>query len=284
MKTFIQTALLAVTTFFGTAATAQAPKPETSLLWEISGNGLQKSSYLYGTVHLMCESDFKMTEKTKTAFRKSSKVAMEVDLDDMAELTIMQESALSKEPLSKRLSKEDYQKLDAFLKEKLGKGAKEFENHTLVTIMSIVMLQSLNCPPKMYEVEFMSMASARKMDIVGLEKMSEQLDFFNKAFSSKAMVEQLIHYDSEYFKQLVLLYNSEDIQKIYEMTIEPKYMDAEGKKWLLDNRNANWVAKMPELLKKESVFIAVGAAHLGGEQGVIQLLRKAGYTVQPVMQ
>ncbi|MNX99368.1 TraB family protein [compost metagenome] len=52
---------------------------------------------------------------------------------------------------------------------------------------------------------------------------------------------------------------------------------------MLDNRNNNWVKNMPELMKKESVFFAVGAAHLGGEEGVINLLKKAGYSVKPIL-
>ena len=60
-------------------------------------------------------------------------------------------------------------------------------------------------------------------------------------------------------------------------------MNEKTRKEILDNRNINWVKEMPALMKKESVFFAVGSAHLGGEFGVINLLRKAGYIVKPVM-
>lgn len=281
MKRLIQSSLLILASLLGGSTNAQTT--ENTLLWEISGKGLTKPSYLYGTVHMMCESDFKMTNKTLNAFSKSDKLALEIDMDAPSELMAMQQSAMSKEPLSKTLNPEDYKKLDAFLQEKLGQGAKTFENYTLMTIMSMVMFKSLNCPPKMYEFEFMKMATERKIETIGLEKLNDQLNFLSKAYSDHEMIDQLKHYGADYFKELIPVYNSEQIQKIYELTTDAKFMDKEDKKWMLDIRNNNWVKKMPELMKKESVFFAVGAAHLDGEQGVIQLLKKAGYNVKPIM-
>lgn len=283
MKKLIQSSLLLLASLLGGTTNAQTKTTENSLLWEISGNGLSKPSYLYGTVHMMCESDFKITDKVQKAFAKTQKLALEIDMDDPAELAAMQQSAMSKEPLSKTLTPEDFQKLDIFLKEKVGQGAKTFENYSLTTIMSMVMFKSLGCPPKMYEMEFMKMATEHKMETIGLEPLTEQLSFLSKAYSDHQMIDQIQLYGSDYFKALIPVYTSEQIEKLYQLTISPKYMDAEDKKYMLDIRNNNWAKKMPDLMKKESVFFAVGAAHLPGEQGVIQLLKKAGYTVKPVM-
>lgn len=283
MKKTIQSVIVIIAAIIGFGANAQTKSEANSLLWEVSGNGLTKPSYLYGTVHMICESDFKMTDKTRKAFGKTSKLALEVDMDDPSELAVMQQSAMGKEPLNKALSAEDYQKLDVFLKEKLGQSVTVFENYSLTTIMSMVMLKSLACPPKVYELEFMKMAADKKMEIIGLEKITAQLEFLDKAYSSKEIIGQLQQYDADYFKKLISDYNSEQIQKIYQMTIDPKFMDAEDKKWLLDIRNKNWVAKMPELMKHDSIFFAVGAAHLEGNLGVIRLLKNAGYVVKPVM-
>ncbi|WP_313804736.1 TraB/GumN family protein [Flavobacterium sp.] len=282
MKKLLQSSFLFLATLTGGIVNAQTTA-NSSLLWEISGNGLQKSSYLFGTVHMMCESDFKMADKTKTAFAKSDKLALEIDMDDPVELMIMQQAAMSKEPLSKTLSSEDYQKLDAFLLKKMGQNAKAYESYSLTTIMSMVMFKSLGCPPKMYELEFMQMAMAKKIETVGLEKIKAQLEFLGNAYSDKEIISQLEHYDSVYFKDLMAIYNSEDIQKIHNMSTDPKFMNEEDRKWMLDIRNNNWAKKMPELMKDQSVFFAVGAAHLGGEQGVVQLLKNAGYTVKPIV-
>lgn len=71
---------------------------------------------------------------------------------------------------------------------------------------------------------------------------------------------------------------------MHNITIDPMIRSKKTKAVMLDNRNRNWIKKMPDMMKKGSVFFAVGAAHLPGDTGIIYLLRKAGYTVKPVMQ
>jgi uncharacterized protein YbaP (TraB family) len=255
---------------------------ENSLLWEISGNGLSRPSYLYGTLHLMCESDFTIKDKVKNAFDKSSKLALELDFDNPSELKAMQEMSVSKVALSTLLNPEDYKKLDALLKEKVGAGASQFEYTSLTTLMSMIMFKALNCNPKMYELEFLQMAQKGKMEILGLEKLATQIAVLDSSFSPHEVVDQLGYFDKNYFDKLTQTYNSENLKSIYELVNDPKFMNEKSKSIMLDNRNSNWVKDMPTMMKNESVFFAVGAAHLPGETGVIQLLQKAGYKVQAI--
>ena len=274
--------LVAVTSFsFSTQAQTKKAN-ENSLLWEISGNGLARPSYVYGTLHMMCESDFTIKEKVKKAFDKSTKLALELDFDEPSEVKAMQEMSVSKVALSTLLIPEDYKKLDVLLKERVGAGANQFEHTSLHSLLSMIMFKALNCNPKMYEFEFLQMAQKRKMEILGLEKFATQLAAMDATFSPPVMVEQLSNYDKKYFDLLTQTYKSEDLKAIYEMVNDPKFMDEKSKPVMLDNRNSNWVKDMPAMMKNESVFFAVGAAHLGGEKGVIQLLQKAGYKVQPI--
>lgn len=256
---------------------------ENSLLWEISGNGLTEPSYLYGTMHMMCEADFLIKEKVKNAIENTDKLALELDFDDPTELMAMQSMTTSTTPLSERLSKEDYATLDSFLQDKLGVKASQFENYTLIGIMSVVMFKSLNCPPKMYEVEFMQQAMANKKEILGLEKVEAQVTGFSESYTNEEFIEQLKYYDTSYFDEMVAIYKEENLNGLYEMVIDEKFMDADAKTIMLDNRNKNWVLLMPELMKVQPVFFAVGAGHLPGENGVINLLRNAGYSVKPVL-
>ena len=81
--------------------------------------------------------------------------------------------------------------------------------------------------------------------------------------------------------KLMDVYRNQDLDKMQEMTAGEEgmsdYIDL-----LLYNRNANWAKKMPAIMKSKATLFAVGAGHLGGEKGVINLLRQAGYTVRPV--
>lgn len=257
-------------------------KIENSLLWEISGNGLEKPSYLFGTVHLICESDFQLKEKVKTAFDKTEELALELDFDDPKELQSMQKLAVSPIPLSKSLSKEEYAKLEALLKNKFALDIKQFENYNLIGIMSTLMVKQLNCNPKVYEVEFLKMAMQRKSVIHGMETVEDQVKAFGDSYSNAEFIAQLSTYDSDYLIQLIELYKKEELNKILQMTIDDKFMNEEEQGFMLDNRNKNWIQKMPKMMQQHSVFFALGAAHLPGDNGVINLLKKSGYTVKPI--
>jgi len=116
-----------------------------------------------------------------------------------------------------------------------------------------------------------------------LETIKEQMDFIDKSYSEDQMLEYFKYINEAETQKLVQNYVSENLSAIYKDVTDEMVMDANAKKWMLDVRNANWMKKMPELMKTESVFFAVGSGHLAGEQGVINLLKKAGYTVKPVM-
>ena len=78
------------------------------------------------------------------------------------------------------------------------------------------------------------------------------------------------------------VYKTQKIDSIQSLFSESEYGQAENMDILLTKRNQNWVEELKEILKSKSVFIAVGAAHLVGEQGLITLLRKEGYTLKPL--
>ncbi|MFD1601440.1 TraB/GumN family protein [Flavobacterium artemisiae] len=121
MKNIIKSIVVVVALFLNVNVEAQnAPKLENSLLWEVSGNGLSKPSYLYGTVHMICSGDYFLTEKTKKAFETSSKLVLEINFADPKETLEMQKLAMGKETLSKKLNPEQLAKLDVILKRTSG--------------------------------------------------------------------------------------------------------------------------------------------------------------------
>ena len=82
--------------------------------------------------------------------------------------------------------------------------------------------------------------------------------------------------------QLIDVYLSQDIEKIYEFTTKSAMSSEEFEEEMLTNRNMNWIKPIQKIIKKNKAFIAVGAAHLGGPNGVVELLRQKGYTLTPV--
>lgn len=271
--------------FSGTMqAQSQSSKLENSLLWKVSGNGLSKPSYLYGTIHMICSGDYFLSEKTKKAFDASEKLVLEINFNDPKEMSEMQQLAMGKEPLSKRLSPEQLSKLDAILKKSAGMTIQQVDAFSLMTVMSLISMKTFGCADlKFYEMDFSESAKKRNEQIVGLETVKSQFKTLEDAYSDSEMIEMLEESDAEETKQLVADYKQENLEALYKNTTAENMMNAKTKKFLLDERNINWVKSLPEMMKKESLFVAVGSAHLAGDLGVINLLKKAGYTVKPVM-
>ena len=255
-----------------------------SLLWEISGNGIEKPSFLYGTIHIICESDYFVKEKVNTAFAKTSKLALEINMADTTEMKYIQKTVLGTIPLSKQLTASQAKKLDQILQNVAGMSLSQVDNYSMVTVMGLIAMKSGGCANiKSYEMEFLAKAIAAKKSIIGLEKAQEQMDIINNAFTNEEMITMLGEMDQELTKQMVQDYKQENIKNLYTAATDVKMMNEADKKLMLDNRNMNWVNKMAGLMKDESVYFAVGAGHLSGEYGVIKLLRDAGYRVKPIL-
>src|SRR5215217_1416430 len=106
MKNLISTIAVIATFLFTIQLKAQEKPAKKSLLWEISGKGLTKPSYIYGTIHMICGPDFIIKDKTKKALEKSEALVMELDFTDPKEIAELQKSMMSTVPLSKKLSPE----------------------------------------------------------------------------------------------------------------------------------------------------------------------------------
>jgi hypothetical protein len=132
------------------------------------------------------------------------------------------------------------------------------------------------------------MAKAKDNEILGLETVLDQISVFD-SMSYKDQIADIITMIDEkdmtnkVFKDMVAIYISGDISKIYDFTLkEAAKTNTMDDQELLVKRNKNWIPRIGELAKEQPTFFAVGAAHLGGTTGVINLLRAAGYTLTPI--
>ena len=257
---------------------------DKSLLWEISGNGLSKSSFLYGTIHMICENDYFLSEKTKKAFNATESLFLEIDLSDPNELVFMQKAAMSTEPLSKKLTAKQLSDLEIVLRKNTGMTIQQVDNYSMLTVLSLISMKSFGCENlKFYEMEFIGLAKESKKSIGGLETIEAQIQFLNKAYSDDEMIAMLQETNGEETAKMVQNYVNENLPELYKELTTPKLMNENSKKWMLEVRNTNWAVKMPDIMKDKSTFFAVGAAHLLGKEGLINLLRKAGYSVKPLL-
>lgn len=282
-----------------TESSGDAPT-EKSLLWKIEGNGLESPSYLFGTIHMIGEEDFILRENVKSALEKSAQITFEINMDDMTDMAamlplVMKMFMKNDTTLRDLLAEEDY----LLVKEHFRKSDLPLPM-TFLEKMKPMFLTMLD-PEAMggmsmdegevvsYEMELYELAQKQNKEIGGLETAEYQMSVFDK-IPYKAQAEMLVQgikstEDTAAIDQLkimVEMYKNQDIQGMQEM-MQGEGSDVKGyEDVLLLDRNRNWIPVMRQMMGKKQVFFAVGAGHLGGEEGVIALLRDAGYTVTPV--
>lgn len=268
------------------AGTATAQK--SSLLWKISGNGLEKESYLFGTIHIICKEDFLMDERITSAFDQTEQLIMELDMSDPQLQSKMQQVSLNPgmKNLQNELDESTAKALDEFLIKSYGAGLAQLGILKPFVLSSMVLLKVLPCTEvESYEGFFTSRASASGKPVAGLETVDFQVGIFDQIPQEIQLEElgKLITGDSskQDLEKLMATYRLEDLDAMYEV-MNSSGMVADYRVLMLDDRNKTWVPKIEEAMQSKSVFVAVGAGHLGGEFGVIALLKKAGYTVDPI--
>lgn len=292
--------LTALVVFTGVVAygqkqkTVQRPAAANTLLWRISGNGLQKPSYLFGTMHLLCADDITLSDSLKNAIRGADNVYLELDMNNMFEMlgALQHMSMKGDTTLSDLLPPEEFNKVKAYFASNSSMlpfdVLKTFK--PLLTSSIIAEQQSSACD-HMISMEQLIMAEAKKSSVTikGLETMDFQLSIFDK-IPYKYQAQQLYQMisrtgdksDENELQVLTNAYRSQQLEKLEEMTKKEDMGIREFTDILLYNRNADWATKLQTLMPGKSLVIAVGAGHLPGAKGVIQLLRKAGYRVEPV--
>lgn len=265
-------------------------KDDNSLLWQISGNGLQKPSYLFGTFHMMCKDDVQFSDQLKTAVGSTSTVYMELDMDDPALMLsgMMMMTMKGGKKLTDFYSKEEYRKIETFFKDSLSAPLSFLQ--TMKPFMLVALLYPKMMPCKTVsgvEEELMKLAKAQKKEIKGLETMELQAAVFDSIPYEEQAKELLKSIDSmeinrKNFDTMMRVYKSQRLSAIEALFNKSELGMQNHEDILLTKRNLNWVAQLAPILKKDNVFIAVGAGHLVGENGLITLLRKKGYKVLPL--
>ena len=272
---------------FLNSAIAQVPIEKT-LLWKISGKGLSQPSYLFGTIHLMCPNEIKIHKVIKDKFEQTKSLYMEIDLTDpsMASKAMKLMQMQDSNKLTKLLGNK-YDTVNQIFQSMAGFSMTPMNSIKPMLILSAILPALLGCQPVSWESIFQKMALEKHMEIRGLETIKDQMDIFDSIpYQEQAdiLTKTILNKDSTKaeLKNMLLVYAKKDIEQMNMLTI----MDDGLKKFeniLLTRRNENWIPIISRQIEINPTFFAFGAGHLGGENGVIHLLRKDGYKVKPVM-
>ncbi len=263
---------------------------DNTLLWEISGNGLKQPSYLFGTMHLLCADDAKLSFNLKKAIRVADQIYFEIDMDDMSQMLSALKYARMTDntKLSDLLTEEEYARIRKYFeKNKAILPFSMMERLKPYMLTSLIGETGMECE-KTNGMEMIIMQEAEKYnkEIKGLETAEFQASLFDSIPYEKQAKELLNYIDSiDYHKnntsELVKVYREQNLQKMEDLTVKTEGGIGEYLDLLVYNRNRRWLQQLRSILEKPTL-VAVGAGHLPGENGMIKLLRKAGYTVKPL--
>lgn len=288
MKNILQFVIAFAILLFG--MTMQSQALEKTLLWKITGKGLEKPSYLYGTIHVACEVTLK--DAVLNALEETQQLCLELDMDDESLQARMMESVAMKggTALNSLASPEDFKVLDAFFLERIGVSATMFNTMKPFVVSAMLYPLMMDCPMQSVEGELMRISREQAEAVIGLETVAEQMAVFD-AIPYEVQMSELIktakgnmEADKQELQHMLAVYASEDIDAMLAFIKDSENtMMSEFENELLVNRNKNWIPMIAKITKEKPTFFGVGAAHLSGEYGVIQLLRKAGFTVEAVL-
>lgn len=283
---------------------------QAQLLFKISGHGLTSPSYIVGTYHLASVSFVDSIPGIRQAMADTQQTYGEVVMSEMFSadsLAIMQQAMMLPDgmTLDKLLTVDEMSRLNAYMKSVLGM---DLTNPLLSQQMGSLTPQALSTtlsllsymkksgqfdPQNSFDDYFQKEARANGKGVGGLETLAFQIETLYKGATMERQKEQLMclvdnaAFMDEMAGSVISAFYAQNIDAI-KAAMDVKLHNScdtspEEENALIYNRNADWITKMPALMAQKPTLFAVGAAHLPGERGVLNLLRKAGYTVEGVV-
>lgn len=269
---------------------------EKGLLWKISGKDLKEPSYLFGTYHLLTDSYLKEFPLVDESFKKTKGVVVEAVIDSSELQSIAMMALMPGKKISELISSEDGKLVSAELEKLMGfnlAAVDQLKPSSIIVLMTLTYSQKQNkeildkYPGLPMDVYLATKAKREMKSVTPLETIEQQLDLLYNHFPVEEQARQLVVFvkqkeiGEKSQAELLKIYMEHDLNKLYRYADSlPK--DMGDSDFLLKDRNEKWVQVIPDLMPKQSQFIAVGALHLPGPDGVISLLQKQGYTVKPV--
>lgn len=282
---------------------------KAQLLWKITGNGLTKPSYMIGTYHLAPVSFTDSIQGLKQVMEVSEQVYGEVITDEMTkpENVLMMQAAMmlpEGKTLSQLFNNDEMTSINNMMKELMGTDmtnpivAQQLDRMTPQALqMQLTILMYLKNNPGFNPLEtfdgyFQKEAKSKGKPVGGLETIEFQTNLLYKSTSLERQSEQLLclaNNKAAYEKMadaLTKAFFSQDIKAIKEAVDMKLNNSCDGTEEeddrLIYSRNANWAELIPGIMKDKSTLFVVGAAHLIGEKGMINLLRNKGYNIEGI--
>lgn len=262
-------------------------KNANTLLWRISGNGLKQPSYLFGTMHLTDKRLFNFDDSLYHALEVTDGTAIEVNPDEMMAYTFNKEiENIQKGKLLKEmLNDKDYKKYSAALSKKLNKPASEITEKDLLLEKNSWTSDYLakGEMPTFVDAYLFYTAKKQAKWVGGIEDITDQAGLLENI--DKTDIEFMLNKNAKdvtnnMMEHMIGLYTSQNVDELYRFTSGEDSVKHDA---VITRRNVKMAFRIDSIARTRSMLFAIGAAHLASDEGVINLLRKRGFTVTPVM-
>lgn len=268
-----------------------AQSPGNSLLWKISRDDLQKPSYLFGTIHIICKEDYIWTKSMQQSLDASDKVCFEMDLDDPNLVMTVAAGMIdnSGKQLKDYFTQEQYAKLEAYITDSLQMNMALVQRLRPVALYSLFVKEGNICDEVLsYEQVISDKAKSAEKEIVGVESAKDQLSLLNN-LPTDSVVNDLIDMidgnsdtlSTNLYNAMYSAYKDQNLDSLSQLIVNNK-LSGDLNNMFLDDRNQKWIPVMMDMMEQGSIFFAVGAGHLPGESGIINLLIQEGYTLTAI--
>ncbi len=276
---------------FGQAPTAQSQ----SLLWRVSGNGLAKPSYLFGTYHILRDSYLRQDSLTRQHFERAEGVVVEMVFDAGQVGKVRQYGTMPDNNLIHLIEATDYKLVADEFNAMTGQEL-SFYNQikpvVIATALSVAYAQKRSGTLSRFsgqpiDLYFVDKARQAGKPLTGLETLDEQLQLLYDRQPVEQQARQLVRLVKEKAAtgtnqtDLTELYLTANLDGMWQL-FQQENDDPADLYALIDVRNIRWMSQLPTLMARRSTFVAVGAGHLPGPNGLLNLLRRAGYVVEAV--
>ena len=287
MRRFINALLFLLFIFPQVFSQTSGPK---TVFWKIYGNGLEKPSYLFGTIHIMPKEDFESFRVVDKKLKESEQMVLEMAIDVPLKQQIewAKQMILPKgETLDAFMTKTAFDSLRHYVIDSLGVKESRFNTYLRFkpfAFYSALIPAVIGKKIEGYEMHFSKIAKKKDIPVRELESFEFQMGLFD-SIPNEQQMEMFFGGDQDLrndLNEMLKTYKEQDIYTMSEdLSTQGTPSDFESK--LIEKRNQAWIPKLAKLINEKSSFIAVGAGHLAGEQGLIRQLKALGYIVEPVM-
>ena len=264
---------------------------ENALLWEISGNGLQSPSYLFGTYHFLCKDEIVLPEILKEKILSCDRIYFEIETtgkDSLPSGNPDKNNLTKTGSIKARIGAENFSKAISIISQRFKFSSDTLDHLNTTAFVMLLTRASLGCDVNSIDYKIAAFADSNHKKTKALETNEEHWAAMIEL--TRTMGQQI---EKDYWNDLEtnLLMQKEDIQFYKEKNITMLYLQNEKtsnetynlhQKIILYERNKNWLPEITRAIDRKSCLFAFGCAHLVGAKGVIGLLRAKGYVVKPV--